>query len=202
MISFYRRITAISIILFIGILSSSCASKNFLTVKYQLPPQAVERKEIKVALAVKDIREDPGIATKSAKMALKNFTEHFALIVAQENKKDRLVGAFSLSSMIREIFKHRLENAGVVVAAEEDPLTPLVEIVLKEFKIDLQNRKWIITMNYQANLVKQNRIAGGETVTGSAERLRVVGSKDAEIIVGELVSDVANKLNLNELLQF
>jgi hypothetical protein len=202
MISFYRRITAISIILFIGILSSSCASKNFLTVKYQLPPQAVERKEIKVALAVKDIREDPGIATKSAKMALKNFTEHFALIVAQENKKDRLVGAFSLSSMIREIFKHRLENAGVVVAAEEDPLTPLVEIVLKEFKIDLQNRKWIITMNYQANLVKQNRIVGGETVTGSAERLRVVGSKDAEIIVGELVSDVANKLNLNELLQF
>jgi len=202
MISFYRRITAISIILFIGILSSSCASKNFLTVKYQLPPQAVERKEIKVALAVKDIREDPGIATKSAKMALKNFTEHFALIVAQENKNDRLVGAFSLSSMIREIFKHRLENAGVVVAAEEDTLTPLVEIVLKEFKIDLQNRKWIITMNYQANLIKQNRIVGGETVTGSAERLRVVGSKDAEIIVGELVSDVANKLNLNELLQF
>ena len=202
MISFYRRITAISTILFIGILSSSCASKNFLTVKYQLPPQPVERKEIKVALAVKDIREDPGIATKSAKTALKNFTEHFALIVAQENKNDRLVGAFSLSSMIREIFKHRLENAGVVVAAEEDPSTPLVEIVLKEFKIDLQNRKWIITMNYQANLVKQDRIVAGQTVTGSAERMRVVGSKDAEIIVGELVSDVANKLNLNELLQF
>jgi len=31
--------------------------------------------------------------------------------------------------------------------------------------------------------------------------LRVVGSKDAEIIVGELVTEVANKLNLNELLQ-
>ena len=202
MISFYRRITAISIILFIGILSSACASKNFLTVKYQLPPQAVESKEIKVALTVKDIRENPGIATKSAKMALKNFTEHFALIVAQENKNDRLVGAFSLSSMIREIFKHRLENAGVGVAAEEDPSTPLVEIVLKEFKIDLQNRKWIITMNYQANLVKQDRIVAGQTITGTAERMRVVGSKDAEIIVGELVTDVANKLNVKELLQF
>ncbi len=202
MIFFYRRITAISIILFIGILSNSCASKNFLTVKYQLPPQAVESKEIKVALTVKDIRENPGIATKSAKMALKNFTEHFALIVAQENKKDRLVGAFSLSSMIREIFKHRLENAGVVVAAEEDPSTPLVEIVLKEFKIDLQNRKWIITMNYQANLVKQDRIVAGQTITGTAERMRVVGSKDAEIIVGELVTDVANKLNVKELLLF
>lgn len=202
MISFYPRTTAISIILFIGILSNSCASKNFLMVKYQLPPQAVERKAIKVNLAVKDTREDPVLATKSAKMALKNFTGYFALIVAQENKNDKLVGAFSLSSMIREVFKHRLENAGAAVAAEEDPSIPLVEIVLKEFKIDLQNRKWIITMNYQANLVKQDRIAAGQTVTGSAERMRVVSSKDAEIILGELVSDVANKLNVNELLQF
>jgi hypothetical protein len=202
MISFYPRITAISMILFIGILSSFCASKNFLTVKYQLPPEPVERKEIRVALAVKDIRENPGIATKSARTALKNFTEYFALIVAQENKNDKLAGAFGLSSMIKEIFKHRLENAGVVVAAEEDPSTALVEIVLKEFKIDLENRKWIITMNYQANLIKQNKIVAGESITGSAERLRVAGSKDAEIIIGELISEVANKLNLNELLQF
>ena len=201
MTSFYRRKKAILTVLFIGILSSACTSKNFLTIKYQLPPQPVERKEMRVALAVKDIRENPSIATKSARMALKNFTGHFALIVAQENTNDKLVGAFSLDSMIKEIFKHRLENAGIVVAAEEDPATPLVEIVLKEFKLDLQNRKWIITMNYQANLVKENRIVTGQTITGSAERLRVVGSKDAEIIVGELVTEVANKLNLNDLLQ-
>jgi hypothetical protein len=201
MISFHSRITAISIIIFTGILSSYCASKNFLTVKYQLPPQPVEQKQIRVALEVKDIRENHDIATKSARTVLKNFTGHFALIVAQENKNDKLVGAFGLSSMIKEIFKHRLENAGVAVAAEEDPTIPLVEIVLKEFKLDLKDRKWIITMNYQANLVKQNRIVGGQTVTGTAERLRMVGSKDAEIVVGELISDVANKLNLNELLQ-
>jgi hypothetical protein len=201
MTSFYRRKKAILTVLFIGILSSACASKNFLTIKYQLPPQPVERKEMRVALAVKDIRENPSIATKSARMALKNFTGHFALIVTQENTNDKLVGAFSLDSMIKEIFKHRLENAGIVVAAEEDPATPLLEIVLKEFKLDLQNRKWIITMNYQANLVKEDIIVTGQTITGSAERLRVVGSKDAEIIVGELVTEVANKLNLNDLLQ-
>jgi hypothetical protein len=189
-------------ILFVGMLSSFCASKNLLIVKYQLPPQPVERKEMRVALEVKDIRENPTIVTQSAKMALKSFTGNFVLIVAQQNKNDKLVGAFSLSSTIREIFKHRLENEGVVIAEEEDPSTPLVEIVLKEFKLDLQDHKWIITMNYQADLIKQSGLVTGETVNGSAERMRVVGSKDAEILIGELVSEMVNKLNLNELLQF
>lgn len=202
MISFHPRIKVFSMILFIGILTSFCASKNLLTVKYQLPPQPVQPKEIKVALQIKDMRENPNIATKSARLALKNFTEDFVLIVAQENKNDRLVGAFGLSSMLKKIFKHRLENAGVVVTEEQDPSIPLVEIVLKEFTIDLPNRNWVITMSYQANLIEQNRVVAGETVTGSAERLRVIGSKDAEIVLGELVTEVANKLNLNELLPF
>lgn len=202
MISFHPRIKVFSMILFIGMLTSFCASKNLLTVKYQLPPQPVQPKEIKVALQIKDMRENPNIATKSARLALKNFTEDFVLIVAQENKNDRLVGAFGLSSMLKKIFKHRLENAGVVVTEEQDPSIPLVEIVLKEFTIDLPNRNWVITMSYQANLIEQNRVVAGETVTGSAERLRVIGSKDAEIVLGELVTEVANKLNLNELLPF
>ncbi len=201
MISINPRTRAILIILAVGVLSSFCASKHFLTVNYQLPTESVELKDTRVALTVKDIREDPGIVTQSAKKALKNFTGHFALIVAQENKDDKLVGAFSFSSMMREIFKHRLENAGVQVVTEEDIGAPVFEIVLKKFKLDLANRKWIIEMNYQANLIKENRVVAGEKITGSAERLRVVSGKNAEIIIGELVTDVVNRLNLNEFLK-
>ena len=201
MISINPRIRAISIILVVAVLSSFCAAKNFLTVNYQLPMESVELKDTRVVLKVKDIREDTRIVTPSAKKGLKNFTGHFALIVAQKNKEDRLVGAFSLSSMIREIFYQRLKNAGVQVVTEEDIGVPTVEIVLKEFKLDLANRKWFITMNYQANLIKQNRVVAGEKITGSAERLRVISGKNAEIIIGELVSDVVNRLNLNEFLQ-
>jgi hypothetical protein len=201
MISINPRIRAISIILVVAVLSSFCAAKNFLTVNYQLPTESVELKDTRVVLTVKDIRADTRIVTPSAKKELKNFTGHFALIVAQKNKEDRLVGAFSLSSMIREIFYQRLKNAGVQVVTEEDIAVPTVEIVLKEFKLDLTNRKWFITMNYQANLIKQNRVVAGEKITGSAERLRVISGKNAEIIIGELVSDVVNRLNLNEFLQ-
>jgi hypothetical protein len=201
MISINPRIRAITIILAVGVLSSFCASKNYLTVNYQLPKETVEPQGTRVALRVEDVREDLNIVTPSAKKALKNFTGNFALIVIQENQKDRLVGAFSLSSMIKEIFYHRFKNAGVQVVPEEDGEVPVVEIVLKEFKLDLVDRKWVITMNYQANLIKQNKFVAGEKITGSAERLRVVSGKNAERIIGELVSDVVNRLDLNEFLQ-
>ena len=58
MISIYPRIRAISIILVIGIISSFCASKNLLTVNYQLPAQPVELQDTRVVLKIKDIRED------------------------------------------------------------------------------------------------------------------------------------------------
>lgn len=194
-----RGIKAISIILFVAMAVSFCASKNFLVVNYELPEEPQIPGETSVSLVFKDSREDPAIVTKSAKMALKDFSGNFTLIVAQENKNNRLVGAFSLPSMIRQIFKHRLENAGIRVASEEENRETVVEIILKAFKLDLVERKWVINMTYQANLVRQNRFIAGEMITGSAERLRVVGSKDAELIVGELITDVVNRLNLSEL---
>jgi hypothetical protein len=199
MIPIGRGIKAISIILFVVIATSFCASKNFLVVNYRLPEEPEILREDSVSLVFKDSREDPAIVTKSAKMALKDFSGNFTLIVAQENKNDRLVGAFGLPSMIKQIFKHRLENAGIPVASGEERRETVVEIILKTFKLDLVERKWVINMTYQANLVRQNRFIAGETVTGSAERLRVVGSKDAELIVGELITDVVNRLNLSEL---
>ena len=199
MITIGRGIRTILFILFVAMATSFCASKNFLVINYQLPQEPQIPKEASVSLVFKDSREEPAIVTKSAKMALKDFSGNFTLIVAQENKNGRLVGAFGLRSMIKQIFKHRLENAGIRVASEGEIRETVVEIILKAFKLDLVERKWVINMTYQANLVRQNRFIAGETITGSAERLRVVGSKDAELIVGELVSDVVNRLNLSEL---
>jgi hypothetical protein len=199
MIPIGRAIKAISIILFIGMATSFCASKNYFVVNYQLPEEAKIPRETSVSLDFRDSREDPAIVTKSAKMALKDFSGIFTLIVFQENKDKRLVGAYKLNSMITQIFKHRLENAGIGVAPEGQSRDTVVEIILKAFKLDLVGRKWVINITYQANLVRQNRFIAGETITGSAERLRVVGSKDAELVVAELITDVVNRLNLSEL---
>ena len=190
MLSIGRGIKAILLILFVALATSFCASKNFLSINYQLPEEPEILREDSVSLVFKDSREDPAIVTKSAKMALKDFSGNFTLIVSQENKNDRLVGAFGLHSMIKQIFKHRLENAGIRVASEGESRETVVEIILKSFKLDFVERRWVINMSYQANLVRQNRFIAGETITGSAERLRVVGNKDAEMIMGELITDM------------
>ena len=193
-----RGIKTILLILFVAMATSFCASKNFLVINYQLPEEQETLREASVSLVVKDSREDPAIVTKSAKMALKNFSGNFTLIVSQENKNDRLVGAFGLHSMIKQIFKHRLENAGVQVAPEAESRDTVVEIILQSFILDFVERRWVINMSYQANLLRQDRFIAGETITGSAERLRVVGSENAEKVVGELISDMVNRLNLSE----
>ena len=193
------RIKTITIMLWVVLATSYCTSKNFLVVNYQLPSETVTTKESQISLVLKDQRVEQALVTKSAKTALKDFSGNFALIVTGDNKDERLVGAFSLSSMIKTIFKQRFENAGIRVAPEDQNQPTTVEIILKEFKLDLVERKWVIQMTYQANLLKENRFVSGQTITSNAERLRIVGSKDAEKVIGELITDAVNRLSLEEL---
>lgn len=202
------RIKTLAIILFVAMAISCCASKNYLVVNYQLPPETVTANDSDISLIFKDQRAEPALVTKSAKMALKDFSGNFTLIVvsddkarddkARDDKEKRLVGAFSLCSMIKRIFKQRLENAGIRVVPEDQSQPTAIEIILKEFKLDLVERKWVVHMTYQANLLKKNRFVAGQTITGNAERLRVFGNKDAEKVIGELISDAVNRLNLDE----
>jgi hypothetical protein len=197
----YQGIKIILLIGFIGILTSFCASKNVLKINYQLPPESVTLKGAKVSLIFKDMRESHDILSRSARMALKDFSGNFALNVEQANKYEKLLGAFSLNSMLREIFKQRLKNAGIGVGGEDVLADPIFEVVLKQFKLDLVDHKWVVNMSYQVDVIKAQRVVAGETISGSAERMRVIGRKDAEMVIGELVTDVVNKLNLVELLQ-
>ena len=193
------RTKMLAIVLFAALATGSCASKNYLVVNYQLPSETIAAQATEISLIFEDKRAEKVIVTQSAKMALKDFSGNFALIVSSDNKNERLVGAYSLNSLIKTIFEQRLKNAGIQVASENQSKVTALEIVLKEFKLDLVKRKWVIQMTYQANLLEHNRFVSGETITGNAERLKVVGSKDAEKVIGELITDAVNRLNLDAL---
>jgi hypothetical protein len=181
--------------------TGACSSKPFLKVQYQLPSATSALDGRKVSLSVADVRKDDVFLTENAKKSLKGFNGTFSLVVLRQDGSGDLVGAYKVDSLIAEIFKQRLRNSGVDVVAAADGTHPALEILLKALKLDLSGRKWKINMSYQARLKDSGDLLASETVNGSAERLKLIGKGEAEKIIGEMLSDMANKLDLVKLFQ-
>ena len=182
-------------------LAGACATKPYLKVQYQLPSQSRTLAGKKVYLAVADMRDKNVFLTENARKALKDFSDTFSLVVLQEDGSGNLIGAYDLISLLREIFRQRLTNAGIQVVEIADNADFELKIDIEEFNLDFANRKWIVRMNYRASLLKNGRLLSREAVSGEAERLKVMGKNDAEKVLGDLLSDTANRLNLAGLFE-
>ncbi|CAB1062523.1 hypothetical protein D1BOALGB6SA_7300 [Olavius sp. associated proteobacterium Delta 1] len=194
-------LSAAAIILLI--LTGACSSKPFLIVYYQLPQPTDTLAGKEVSLVIADIRETQTFLSESAKKSFREFNETYSLVVLKEDGSGNLLGVYAVDALIAEIFKQRLNNLGlqVQVSPSANKSEYELEIKLKEFKLDLAGSKWIINMSYQANLLKNSRLLAMESVNGSAERLKVMGKSDAEKVLGELMTDMVNKLDLVKLFQ-
>jgi hypothetical protein len=72
-------------------------------------------------------------------------------------------------------------------------------MVLNEFQLDFGNRKWSSSIAYSARLQKNGAPLSEQAIVGSAERLMLMKKTDAEKVLGELVSDAINQLDLKAL---
>ena len=187
--------------LVLAFFASACSPKPFLKVQYQLPSQSNALDVKKIILAVSDMRAKKALLTENARVSLKDFNGTFSLVVLSEDGSGNLVGAYDLVSLLTEVFQQRLKNEGIQVAAVADNALPELKIEVTEFQINSANRKWVVSMSYRAGLFDNERLLSKESVSGEAERLSVTGKSDAEKILGELLSDMANKLNLVRLFQ-
>jgi len=192
-------LTALAMI--IAVFLSACASKPFLEVQYQLPSASQALAGEKVALAISDRRNDDAFLSSSAKESIKNFNGTYALVVLRDDGSKHLTGVYDLASLLKEIFRHRLENEDVEVIATAGKADAGLEIQLKEFRLDIVDRKWVLRMGYQAELSKNGGLVAKESVNGSAERLKVMGKSDAEKILADLVTDMVNRLDVAKMLQ-
>jgi hypothetical protein len=190
-------ILALTLALFAG----ACAPKPFLKVQYQLPSPSSTLEGRKVTLAVSDLRAKKTLLSENARMSLKNFNGTFSLVVLREDGSGNLIGVYDLVSLLSEVFQRRLENEGIQVAAVADNALAELKIEISNFQLDFAERKWIVRMNYRASLFDRGTLLSQESVSGEAERLKVMGKSDAEKILSELLSDIVNKLNLVSLFQ-
>ena len=188
---------AIVLVLF----SSACTPKPFLKVQYQLPPQSNTLEGEKVAVAVSDMRATKTLLTENAKKSLKDFNGTYSLVVVRDDGSGNLIGVYDLVPLLTNVFQQRLINEGIQVAAIADNDVPELKIEVTQFQLDFADRKWIVSMNYRASILADGNLLSRESVSGEAERLKVRGRSDAEKLLGELLTDMANRLNLERLFQ-
>lgn len=184
----------------IGAVVGACASKSYIDVNYRLPVASDDLKGKRVFLECRDIRSDKTIFGQNAQAEFKHFTGLFSLSVNQ-GKKPFVAGAFDLPSLFKEAFKRRLENSGLDVLTLQEKTIPVLEIVIKEFRLDLVDRKWVTGISYEARLLKGDLLLVTKTISGDAERLKVIGQRDAEKVLGEMFTEIVNQLDFHKLLE-
>jgi len=183
--------------LIIAALAGACTSSLYLKVQYHLPPSSKELTGESVAVTISDRRNDPAFLSHKAKGSLKNFDGTYSLVVLSRDGIAHSTGLHDLDSMLTEIFSQRLANEGIQTTAANASAT--LAIQLEAFKLDIADRKWVLRMSYQATLIKDGRPAANESVNGTAERLKLMGKSEAEEILGDLVSDMVNRLDVTKL---
>jgi len=182
------------------LLTAGCASTSYIEVTYQLPVTQANIGPKTVFLQVVDKRPQEAIAGPNTTGELKHFTGLFSLYIAPDGKAPELIGAFDLAALFEEAFKKRLELEGVTVLDTEAADKPSLEIQLKEFILDRDGKNWKASLAYKAVTSKAGRVLTNQTVSGGAERLKIVGTRDAEKLLGEIFSDMVNRLDPEKLL--
>jgi ABC-type uncharacterized transport system auxiliary subunit len=182
-------------------LTGACANKPFLIVHYQLPAPADTPMNKRVSLMIRDIRENKAFLSESARKSLPEFNDTYSLVVVKADGSGNLLGIYEVEALIAETFERRLNSLGLQVGPSADQSEYELEIKLSKFNLDLTGRNWVVTMNYQANLSKNSRVLAVESVDGSAQRLKMMGAGDAEKLLGELLTDMVNRLDLERLFQ-
>jgi hypothetical protein len=198
--TYKHALTWLSILVLLAANFWSCAPSNLLRVHYQLPTKSDNLAGKQVLLTFKDARESKAMLSKSAQEDLRDFSGSFTLVVVQDSGDEKLLGVYDLSALLKEAFKQRLRQSGLQVT-EKIQLKHQIEFVLNRFVLDLEARKWILTMSYQTILKENGDLVISESISGTAERVKVVGSRDAEKIISELISDTINKVDIPKLFQ-
>jgi len=186
-------------LLAIGILTGACASSNVMNVQYQLPALAGGPIPHSVVIAFEDARKNSAFLTQSAREELEGFSDVYALTVSRPGRGNALKGAYPLAPLFTEILRYRLEDSGVKVMPPGASADAELKLVLNEFQLDFGDRKWSASVAYEARLLKNGTLLSMQGVTGSAERVMFMKKADAEKVVGELVSDTINQMDLTGL---
>ena len=195
-----NRAAALAWIGLIGLMFASCASTSYIGINYNLPPAASTLAGKTIYVQATDNRSPAAILAPSAKEDFEHFTGLFSLSVGQAEGKPVLVGAYDVPALFQAAFARRLQELGAAVAKTKDGAVP-VNIAIDEFVLERQGRRYLARLSYSASLAHPNGKSVTKTVSGSAERMKITGKRDMEKLLGEIFTDMVNRLDVADLLR-
>ncbi len=179
----------------------SCAKKSYINVEYRLPSAAGTLAGRSVFFETRDLRSNTELFNKRAKDKFEHFTGLFALSLAMPDNQQKVLGAYALPMLFQTALNRRLQKLGVTVTEKPSPNVPVFQIKINQFHINLIGHKWLADISYEASLAQDTQLVAREVVTGSAERMKVMGSGGAEKVIGEIFTEMINRLNIERLFQ-
>ena len=185
-------------ICFLLLMFTACAKPYQFYVKYDGPESMSQSFEKKVYLKVIDGRETKSFLSEAARNEFDLWDGTFALYYSEKKPKGA-VDTYTLTALIQTIMTQRLESKGIMVVDQESTGLPKLEMTLKRLALELQDRTWVSDISYDVKLSSDNMKTGRETVSGKAERTKLMGRGAGETLVSEILTDTINRLDIEKL---
>lgn len=178
------------------VLLGACAHVQEVRVDYRLldASRALDGKT--VFISFQDGRDDPDILGPGARQVFTVYSGNVALYVARGDEPPSLEGLKTPASLFREVFTRRVREMGGKVASQRQQADAELNVHLNTFLLDLVGRTWISRMSYDVLLIKDEHVRVRREISGEAERLRVMGLKQADQVMGDLFTDIVNRADL------
>jgi|WetSurMetagenome_2_1015567.scaffolds.fasta_scaffold24770_4 hypothetical protein len=185
----------------------ACSSVPMLNINYKVPEKTSHLEGKRVLFEIRDSRQDKDIFGEGAKEDFQNATETVSLSVSEGNEKGFKVGIFPLSDLMKQVFGERLKSLGMVIEADREKAgeAPKIIVDIQVFKLELTpgtiKRNWKASMTYNVEISDKGKALATTQITGQSEKLKIIGRKEADSLVSDLVTDLVNRLDVQALLK-
>lgn len=177
----------------------SCAKRPYLVVDYKIVAESDRLTGKLLRVQVKDLRLNPSIFTPAAAVKFPGFEDRYRLSRANPDNEKTLSDELDLEGLFYEAFAMRLQKMGVEIVPQDRDDAPLFQILINTLKIDLRDHKWVTSVSFEGNLSVDNQLVARETVSGEAERVKIVGTKGADDNFSDIFTEITNRLNIGKL---
>ena len=179
--------------------SWGCSHSPYIDVGFRLPPAHDTLAGRTVFVETHDRRSDAEIFNEPAREQFSNFSGLFSLILEEPDNRRTVLGAYELPALFQTAMVQRLQKLGVKPGEQPTAGEPTLQLTIDRFQVNLVDRKWMTEISYEASLTRDPQRVVRERVTGSAQRTQIMGRSGAEKVIGEIFTEMINRLDIEAL---